>query len=101
MRPKYFHLGFLYENIGVSDESIGVADENIGVADENIEAAGGVSDGSPMMMISSRTLFYETIIFFPAWNLCSVSLYGDVAYYTRRSWLDEQFTANGGATFIP
>ena len=40
------------KNIVVSDENIGVSDENIGVSDE---AEGGVSDGSPMMMISYRT----------------------------------------------
>ena len=76
MRPKYFHeiIGVLYKNIGVSDENIRVLHENIRVSDENIgvsyEAPGGVSDemgspmglrwngvsdGSPMIMISSRT----------------------------------------------
>ena len=55
------------ENLGVSCENIGVSHENIGVSDKkywDLRWSGRrglrwneVSDGSPMMMISSRTLF--------------------------------------------
>ena len=45
--------------IGISEKNKRVSCENIGVSNENIrvsvKAAGGVSNSSPMLMISSRT----------------------------------------------
>ena len=54
------------KNMGVVDENLGVIDENMGVIDENLgfvdRTAVGVIDGSPMMMLSSRTPFYGQYI---------------------------------------